>query len=60
MKHIKYFLQFIFAIISFIIFKFLGARLASKMSGKVFEIIGPFFRSEEIINSNIKRAFPKY
>ena len=58
MKHIKYFLQFIFAIISFIIFKFLGARLASKMSGKVFEIIGPFFRSEEIINSNIKRAFP--
>ena len=58
MRHIKYFLQFIFAIISFIIFKFLGARLASKMSGKVFEIIGPFFRSEEIINSNIKRAFP--
>ena len=58
MRYIKYFLQFIFAIISFIIFKFLGARLASKMSGKVFEIIGPFFRSEEIINSNIKRAFP--
>ena len=58
MRYIKYFLQFIFAIISFIIFKFLGARLASKMSGKIFEIIGPFFRSEEIINSNIKRAFP--
>ena len=55
---IKYFLQFIFAIISFIIFKILGARLASKISGKIFEIIGPFFRSEEIINSNIKRAFP--
>ena len=58
MRHIKYFLQFIFAIISFIIFKILGAKLASKMSGKIFEIIGPFFRSEEIINSNIKRAFP--
>jgi len=58
MRHIKYFLQFIFAIISFIIFKILGARLASKISGKIFEIIGPFFRSEEIINSNIKRAFP--
>ena len=58
MRHIKYFLQFIFAIISFIIFKILGARLASKISGKIFEIVGPFFRSEEIINSNIKRAFP--
>ena len=58
MRYIKYFLQFIFAIISFIIFKILGAKLASKMSGKIFEIIGPFFRSEEIINSNIKRAFP--
>ena len=58
MRHIKYFLQFIFAIISFIIFKILGARLSSKISGKIFEIIGPFFRSEEIINSNIKRAFP--
>ena len=58
MKYIKYFLQFIFAIISFIIFKILGAKLASKTSGKIFEIIGPFFRSEEIINSNIKRAFP--
>ena len=58
MRYAKYFLQFIFAIISFIIFKILGARLASKISGKIFEIIGPFFRSEEIINSNIKRAFP--
>ena len=58
MRHIKYFLQFIFAIISFIIFKILGAKLASKISGKIFEIIGPFFRSEEIINANIKRAFP--
>ncbi len=58
MRYIKYFLQFIFAIISFVIFKILGARLASKISGKIFEIIGPFFRSEEIINSNIKRAFP--
>tara|TARA_A100001388_G_C28716349_1_gene474022 strand:- start:22 stop:882 length:861 start_codon:yes stop_codon:yes gene_type:complete len=58
MRYIKYFLQFIFAIISFVIFKILGARLASKISGKIFEIIGPFFRSEEIINANIKRAFP--
>ena len=37
MRHIKYFLQFIFAIISFIIFKILGARLASKISGKILD-----------------------
>ena len=30
----------------------------SKISGKIFELIGPFFRSEEIIIANIKRAIP--
>ena len=42
MKYIKYFLQFIFAIITFIIFKFLGPNLSSNFSGKLFEFIGPF------------------
>ena len=58
MKYIKYFLQFIFAIITFIIFKFLGPNLSSNLSGKLFEFIGPFFRSKIIINSNIKKAIP--
>ena len=58
MKYIKYFFQFLLAIICFILFKILGATLSSKISGKIFELIGPFFRSEEIINSNIKRAMP--
>ena len=58
MKYIKYFLQFIFAIITFIIFKFLGPNLSSNLSGKLFEFIGPFFRSKVIINSNIKKAIP--
>ena len=58
MKYIKYFFQFLLAIICFILFKILGATLSSKISGKLFELIGPFFRSEEIINSNIKRAMP--
>ena len=58
MKYIKYFFQFLLATICFIIFKILGATLSSKISGKIFELIGPFFRSEEIINSNIKRAIP--
>ncbi len=58
MKYIKYFIQFILVIISFIIFKIIGPNFSSKLSGKIFEIIGPFFRSKQIINSNIKKAFP--
>ena len=58
MKYVKYFVQFLFAISCFIIFKILGPRLSSNLGGKIFEIIGPFFRSEKIINSNIKKALP--
>ena len=36
----------------------LGANFASKLSGKIFEKIGPHFRSKKVIHSNIKRAFP--
>ena len=38
------------------IFKIIGPGLSSKLSGKIFELIGPFFRSKTIIHSNIKRA----
>ena len=58
MIKIKYFFQFIFIIIFFLIFKILGLKLASYLSGKLFELIGPFFRSKEIIIKNIRRAFP--
>ena len=58
MKNIKYFIQFLLIIISFVIFKFLGVKFSSNLSGKIFEKIGPFFRSKRIIQSNIKRAFP--
>ena len=59
MKYIKYFIQFLVIIISFIIFKLLGPILSSNLSGKIFEKIGPFFRSKKIIESNLKRAFPE-
>ena len=58
MKYIKYFLQFLLTIFSFLIFKILGPNLSSAISGKIFELIGPFFRSKQIIHSNIKRAIP--
>ena len=28
------------------------------IGGKIFQFIGPFFRSKKIIHLNIKRAFP--
>ena len=58
MRYIKYFIQFLFAILSFLIFKILGPSLSSKLSGKIFKLIGPFFRPKNIIHSNIKRAIP--
>jgi len=58
MKFIKYLFQFMLVIFCFIFFKILGAKLASRLSGKIFEKIGPFFRSKKIIDENIKRAIP--
>ena len=58
MRNLKYFTQYIVVITCFIFFKFLGPKLSSKLSGKIFEIIGPFFRSKKIIQKNIKRALP--
>ena len=58
MRYIKYFIQFLFAILSFLIFKILGPSLSSKLSGKIFKFIGPFFRPKNIIHSNIKRGIP--
>ena len=58
MINIKYFFQFIIIVFLFLIFKILGVRFSSFLGGKLFQIIGPAFRSKEIINNNIKRAFP--
>ena len=59
MKYIKYFFEFLFSIFFFIFFKIIGPKLSSKISGKMFEIIGPFFRSKNVIHNNIKRALPE-
>ena len=58
MKNIKYFFQFLIISICFIFFKILGVNLSSKIGGKIFEIIGPFFRSKDLIKSNIRKVFP--
>ena len=58
MKIIKYFFQFILIIIFFSLFKILGLKISSTLGGKIFEIMGPLFRSEKLIHSNIQKAFP--
>ena len=56
MKYIKYFLQYCFVVICFSIFKILGPALSSNLGGKLFEVIGPIFRSKNIIKKNLKIA----
>ena len=58
MKNFKYFIQFIFVILSFTIFKILGPNISSNIGGKIFERIGPLFRSKKIILSNIRKVIP--
>ena len=59
MKLIKYFFQFLFILFFFCLFKIFGFKISSRIGGKLFEIIGPIFRSKKLIYSNIKKAFPK-
>ena len=59
MKNIKYFLQFLIVITLFTLFKFLGLKLSSKLSGYIMYIFGPLFRSNRTADNNIKKALPK-
>ena len=59
MKIIKYFYEFIVISFLFSIYKILGLKISSFISGKLFEIFGPLFRSKRIIKSNIQKAIPK-
>ena len=58
MKSIKYFIQFLIISILFMLFKVLGLKLSSTFSKLIFGLLGPFFRSKQIINKNILKAFP--
>ena len=48
----------LFIIILFSLFKVLRLKISSALSGKLFEKIGPLFRSKKLIHSNLKKAFP--
>tara|TARA_Y100000590_G_scaffold158206_1_gene181652 strand:+ start:597 stop:1457 length:861 start_codon:yes stop_codon:yes gene_type:complete len=58
MKLIRYFFEFLFVILLFFIFKILGFKLSSSLSGFIGQIIGPIFRSKKKIKLNIKKALP--
>ena len=58
MKSLKYFFQFLIIMFFFILFKILGIKHASNFSRKIMALIGPFFRSQEIIKSNLLKAMP--
>ena len=58
MKYIKYFIEFLFIISLFAIFKIIGLKNASALGEKIGTAIGPLFRSKTIIRKNINFAFP--
>ena len=58
MKSIKYFIQFLIIITLFQFFKILGLKFASYISSKIISVFGPLFRSRNLMNSNILKAFP--
>ena len=58
MKIITYFIQFLVIKLLFSVYSLMGLKKASSISGKIFKIIGPLFRSKKIIYSNIKKAIP--
>jgi len=58
MKNFKYFLQFIIILFLFFIFKLIGLKYSTRLSGNIFKIIGPIFRSNKISYYNLELAFP--
>ena len=59
MNNIKYFFQFIIISVLLLIFKLIGLKYSTIISGKIFEIFGPLFRSNKISYLNLSRAIPK-
>ena len=58
MNNIKYFFQYIILSFLFIIFRLLGIKKSSIISGKILCKLGPLFRSNSIIYNNLSKAFP--
>ena len=58
MNNIKYFLQFFVIIFLFSLYKILGIKLSSIISGYIFWLFGPLFRSNNLAEKNLVKALP--
>lgn len=59
MKLIKYFIEFLFVIFFFFIFKILRLKLSSNLSCLIFQKIGPMIRNNNKIYKNLNLVFPE-
>ncbi len=59
MNNIKYFLQFIFIIFLFSVFKLLGLRYSTMLSANLANLIGFIFKSKKICYNNLSIVFPR-
>ena len=57
MRHIKYFLQFLFISFLLIFFIIIGLKFSRIIASKLFSMFGPLFRSKKTIEKNISFAF---
>ena len=57
-KFLRYSIETIVIIFFFSIFKILGLKNSSIISGKIFKIIGHFFRPKKTVENNLRIAFP--
>jgi len=60
MKIIKYFFEFIIICFLFFIFKIIGRNLSNSFGSKIGLVLGPFFRSNKIIEYNLKKCFTEF
>ena len=58
-KFIRYLSESIIIIFFFIVFRILGIKISTFISGKIFSFFGPLFRSKKTISKNLINAFPK-
>ena len=58
LQKIRYFFEFLTIIFLFLIFRILGIKISSYIGGRLGSMFGPFFRSKQLIRSNIINALP--
>ena len=58
MNNIKYLLQYLGIIFLFFIYKILGIKMSSTISGYIFWLFGPIFRSNKLAEKNLIKALP--